>query len=168
MAPLAVLVIVSVLVTALLVLRGGRPAAAWPDGVRLGLAAMLLVTATTHFVWMREDLVAMVPPALPAPGLLVTLSGIAELAVAAGLLVRRSAASAGLALAGLLVVLFPANVYAAVADVELQGQAATPLPLRTAIQVVFVAAALAVHRAYRRNGDARRTVAGVEGASVSG
>lgn len=40
---------------------------------------------------MREDIVAMVPPALPASGLLVTLTGLAELACAFGLLWPRSA-----------------------------------------------------------------------------
>jgi uncharacterized membrane protein len=40
--------------------------------LRGGLAAMFAMTGTTHFVVLREDLVAMVPPALPSPELLVT------------------------------------------------------------------------------------------------
>ena len=54
---------------------------------RAALATMFLFTAASHFAPMRKDLIAMVPPSLPRPGLLVFLTGIAELAGAVGLLV---------------------------------------------------------------------------------
>jgi uncharacterized membrane protein len=91
-----------------------------------------------HFVWMREELIAMVPPELPAPGLLVTVTGVLELAGAAGLLLHRTAPWAAAGLAALLVAMFPANVHAA-----LEGTG-TPLLPRTLMQVVFLAATLAV------------------------
>jgi uncharacterized membrane protein len=47
-------------------------------------------------------------------------------------------------LALLLVVMFPANVYAARHQVDLAGKPATPLPLRTALQVLFLASAMTV------------------------
>ena len=65
---------------------GALPAAATPAGaLRLALAVMFAFTALSHFLpRTRPALVRMVPPALPAPGLLVTLTGLAELAGAAG------------------------------------------------------------------------------------
>lgn len=137
MAPLVTLVAV----TAALLLAGAagiRPLRPWPVAVRGGLAAMFTLTGVVHFAWMREELVAMVPPALPAPELLVTVTGVLELAGAVGLLIPRTAPWAAGGLAALLVVMFPANVHAA-----LEGTG-TPLLPRTLMQLLFLAAALAV------------------------
>ena len=137
MEPLITLVTVTVvlLVAGALGVRALRP---WPVAVRGGLAAMFTLTGVVHFVGMREELIAMVPPALPAPELLVTVTGVLELAGAAGLLLHRTAPWAAGGLAALLVVMFPANVHAA-----LEGTG-TPLFPRTLMQVVFLAATLAV------------------------
>jgi uncharacterized membrane protein len=99
---------------------------------------MFTLTGVVHFVYMREELIAMVPPALPAPGLLVTVTGVLELAGAAGLLLPRIAPWAAGGLSLLLVAMFPANVHAA-----LEGTG-TPLLPRTLMQVLFLAATLAV------------------------
>jgi uncharacterized membrane protein len=85
---------------------------------------MFLLTGVSHFVGLREDLIAIVPPALPAAGLLVTVTGVLELAGAAGLLWRRSAAVSAAGLTALLVAVFPANVYAALADLQFDGEPA--------------------------------------------
>jgi uncharacterized membrane protein len=135
--PLITLIAVTALLLGLgaLGVRALRP---WPVAVRGGLAAMFTLTGVVHFVAMRDELIAMVPPALPAPGLLVTITGVLELAGAAGLLLHRTAPWAAAGLAALLVVMFPANVHAA-----LEGTG-TPLLPRTLMQVLFLAAALAV------------------------
>ena len=52
-----------------------------------------------------------VPPALPAPHLLVLLSGAAEVAGGLGLLLPATRRAAGWGLLALLVAVFPANVY---------------------------------------------------------
>jgi uncharacterized membrane protein len=123
----------------------------WPVTVRGGLAAMFTLTGVVHFVAKREELIAMVPPTLPAPALLVTLTGVLELAGAIGLLWHRTAPWAAGGLAALLVAMFPANVHAALAGTS------TPLLPRTAMQLVFLAATLAVvayHvRSRRAGGD---------------
>jgi len=63
-----------------------------------------------HFA--RTDwFVAIVPPYLPWPILLVWLSGVCELLGAVGLLMRRTRQTAGNALALLTVCVTPANVY---------------------------------------------------------
>ncbi|MFF9315072.1 DoxX family membrane protein [Streptomyces sp. NPDC014748] len=126
--------------------------------LRGGLAAMFALTGSAHFVGMREEVVAMVPPALPCPGLLVTLSGIAEIGCAVALLRRRTARPAAAVLSVLLVVLFPANVHAAGGDVPWWDR----LGPRTAQQVLFLTATVTVlvrHRA----GPARWTVRAAAG-----
>jgi uncharacterized membrane protein len=150
MAPLFVLIGVTgaVYVLSAAVARSSR--GHWTTALRGGLAAMFAMTGTTHFVVLREDLIAMVPPALPAPDLLVTATGVLELAGAAGLLWRPTARWAAAGLAGLLVAMFPANVYAALSGNGIGGAAPTPLGLRTFVQVVFLASAVAVWVGLRR------------------
>ena len=115
----------------------------WQSALRLGLAVMLLVTASAHWGSRRADLVAMVPRRFPRPGLLVTVTGLLELAAAAGLLLRATAPWAALGLVALFVALFPANVSAARRRLTLDGRPVTPLPARTAMQVAFISAAAA-------------------------
>ena len=143
MAPLLVLVVVTVALRAA-GSAGVHRLRSWPVALRGGLAAMFVVTGMSHFVGMREDLISMVPPAMPEPGLLVTITGVLELAGAAGLLWRPTLPWAAGGLAALLVVMFPANVYAALAGLTIGGSPAMALLPRTLLQVVFLAATLAV------------------------
>jgi uncharacterized membrane protein len=69
----------------------------WPAAVRLGLAAMLTVTASAHFTDMRHDLARMIPPGVPYPMPVVYLTGVCEILGAIGLLVPRARRAAGLA-----------------------------------------------------------------------
>jgi Zinc-binding dehydrogenase len=43
----------------------------WAQSARVALATMFLFTAVSHFAPMKTDLIAMVPPGLPRPDLLV-------------------------------------------------------------------------------------------------
>lgn len=143
MAPLLVLAVSFAL---LLVLGrlGVRHLASWVTCSRYALAAMFLLTASAHWGSRRAELVAMVPPALPYPELLVTATGVLEIAGAAALLVPRLAPWAAIGLTILLVAMFPANVHAARAGLTLGGSPVTPLVPRTLLQIVFVAATVAV------------------------
>ena len=47
----------------------------WLACARFALATMFLFTAIAHFTSSRKDMIAMVPPSFPQPGLLVTISG---------------------------------------------------------------------------------------------
>ncbi|EID53499.1 DoxX family membrane protein [Saccharomonospora xinjiangensis] len=116
----------------------------WQPALRAALALMLLFTAIPHFLpgW-RDDMAAMIPPGLPYPRILVAVTGVLELACAAALLIPPLARWAALGLAALMLAMFPANVSAARRKLTLGGKPVTPLPLRTAIQVIFVAAAVA-------------------------
>ncbi len=116
----------------------------WWVALRFALAGMFLLTASAHWGKKRPDLIRMVPPRFPRPELLVTLTGVAELAGAVGLMIRATAPWAALGLTLLLFAMFPANVYAARQQLTLGGKPVTPLVTRTVIQVVFLAATLAV------------------------
>ena len=137
MAPLVVLVLTTAVARA-----GGWLGLdwldSWPHAVQVGLAAMFALTASAHFVQPRRRLmIAMVPPALPNPSALVTLTGILEIAGAIGLLVPATTELAAVGLAFLLVALFPANVRAARLDVGIKTM---PLPLRAGVQLAFIGA----------------------------
>jgi uncharacterized membrane protein len=139
--------IVLIAVTSLLLTAGAagiRHLHRWHVCLRGGLAAMFAFTGASHFgaFGMREELVAMVPPALPEPGLLVTLTGVLELAGALGLLLPRTWPWAAAGLSALLVAMFPANIYKALEDPTIR--ATQELGPRTALQALFLSATLAV------------------------
>jgi uncharacterized membrane protein len=92
-------------------------------GFALGLvlfASIFIVSGFLHF-FLPEPYLHIIPPFLPWPKMLLWVSGAAEILGGAGLLLRtfRRVAAYGLAL--LLLVVFPANVYMAVAHVPFTG-----------------------------------------------
>jgi uncharacterized membrane protein len=117
---------------------------AWPAAVAVGLAVMFMVTGIAHFAEpLRSGLIAIVPPKLPAPGLLVTITGVLELLGAVGLLVPQTRVAAAVCLGLLMLAMFPANVYAAGAR-RSEHAPSTPLLPRTLMQLLFVAGAVLV------------------------
>jgi uncharacterized membrane protein len=135
MQPLIVLAVVF----AVLILPFG-----WWTALRFVLGAMFLLTASAHWGKRRMDLIRMVPPVFPRRDLLVTLTGICEIAGAIGLFISRTARASGIGFTLLLFALFPANVRAAREGIAIAGRPATPLPLRSVIQMIFILATLAV------------------------
>jgi uncharacterized membrane protein len=116
----------------------------WPAAIALGLAAMFVVTGVAHFVNpLRRDMIAIVPPRLPAAGLLVTITGVLELLGAAGLLYPPTRVAAAVSLFVLMLVMFPANVYASRMPNPPKSMT-TRLDVRTIEQVVFLGAAVVV------------------------
>jgi uncharacterized membrane protein len=116
----------------------------WPHAVAVGLAVMFVMTGAAHFVpAMRRDMVAIVPPRLPAAGLLVTITGAHELLGAAGLLYPPTRVGAAVCLFALMLVMFPANVYAARMPNPPKSMNSR-LPVRTAEEIVFLGAAVVV------------------------
>ena len=115
----------------------------WSGALRYALAAMFMFTAMSHFApRTRPDLVRMVPPVLPKPALLVTITGILELLGAIGLLLPPFVGIAALALALLLMAMFPANIHAAHNGVTIAGREATPLAIRFPLQLFWIASLL--------------------------
>jgi uncharacterized membrane protein len=116
----------------------------WVKAIAVGLAAMFVLTGVAHFVPpLRANLIAIVPPRLPAPGLLVSFTGVLELVGAVGLLVPATRIVAAVCLLLLMLAMFPANIYAARMPNPPKSMT-TRLPLRTAEEIVYLAAAVVV------------------------
>jgi len=116
-------------------------AASWTGALRLALAVMFTFTASSHFASRtRADLVRMVPPGMPNPPALVTLTGVLEFLGAMGLLVPGLLQASAYALMALLVALFPANIYAARKGLHIAGRPATPLVIRLPLQLFWIGA----------------------------
>lgn len=81
----------------------------WTTFAPYALAGLLAFSGTMHFVAARA-FASIVPPQLPSPYGLVYVSGVAELACAAGLTVPRTRRAAGWATAALFLAVFPANI----------------------------------------------------------
>jgi uncharacterized membrane protein len=116
----------------------------WPRAVAVGLATMFVMTGVAHFVNpLRADMIAIVPPRLPAPALLVTVTGALELAGALGLLYPPTRVAAAVCLFLLMLAMFPANVYAARMPSPPKSMTSR-LGLRAAEEAVYLAAAVVV------------------------
>jgi uncharacterized membrane protein len=115
----------------------------WNLPLRLALCLMFMVAASAHWGRGRADLVRMVPTALPAPGILVTVTGLLGIEGAVGLLLPQTARAAAICLAVLLIALFPAYVRAARHGFTILGRPAMSVAVRGAMQAVFIVALLA-------------------------
>lgn len=125
-------------------LLGVDYANSWPSAIAIGLAAMFVVTGIAHFVNpLRRDMISIVPPRLPSPGLLVTITGVLELVGAAGLLYPPTRVAAAVCLFVLMLVMFPANIYASRMP-DPPKSMTTRLDVRTAEQVLYLGAALVI------------------------
>jgi uncharacterized membrane protein len=111
--------------------------------VRIALAAFLAVAGIAHFIVPRPY-IEHLPPVVPMRAELVAVTGAIELLLAAGLVgPRRWHRPVGIAVAAYLVLVLPANVYAAVSQVPIDG-----VPngwvrwARLPLQIPLIAAAL--------------------------
>jgi len=113
----------------------------WTAALRIALAVMFAFTAISHFhPRTRPELIRMVPASLPAPGFLVSATGVLELLGASGLIVQQALPWAAYGLIALLVAMFPANVQAARTGLTVAGRPATPLLWRLPLQLFWIAA----------------------------
>jgi uncharacterized membrane protein len=112
----------------------------WQHALRSALGAMFLLTASAHWGKRRADLVRMVPPAFGNAGLWVTLTGIAEILIAAGLQISRAAFVVATSAAVMLICIFPANAKAARERLTIGGRPVPGLAARLAIQILFLVA----------------------------
>ncbi|BBY51481.1 hypothetical protein MARA_49490 [Mycolicibacterium arabiense] len=116
----------------------------WPQAIAVGLALMFTMTGIAHFTpGMRRDMIAIVPPRLPRPALLVAVTGVLELVGAVGLLYPPTRVAAASCLFALMLAMFPANVYASRMP-NPPASMSSRLGVRSAEEVVYLAAAMAV------------------------
>jgi len=111
----------------------------WRVATRWGLAVMFLFTAASHFTPMKADLLRMIPDWIPWPRFMLYFTGVCEALGAIGLLIPGMQVISAIGLILLLVVMFPANINAARRGVTIRGRAATPLWIRTPMQIVWIA-----------------------------
>lgn len=91
------------------------------DAVRIGLAALMVAGGITHLASPRPY-IQHLPDMVPLRAELVAITGLVEIGLAAGLVgPPRFRRPAGIVLAAFLVLVFPANVYAAVSQVPVDG-----------------------------------------------
>jgi uncharacterized membrane protein len=111
--------------------------------VRVLVAIAMVAIGVAHFT-SAEGFVAIVPKALPAPLLLVQVSGACEVLGGVGLLVRPVQVAAAWGLVALYVAVFPANLNMAVNHIHQLGGMTVPewaLWLRLPFQGVFIGVA---------------------------
>jgi uncharacterized membrane protein len=122
---------------AAIIVRNLRAAARW------GLGIAMVVAGAAHLgnpLPFEQHL----PDWVPAAGALVALTGVIEIALGVALMAARSRRHlTGLATAAYLAAVFPANVYVAVAGVDVDGQPGGIYPwVRLPFQALFIAWAL--------------------------
>ena len=110
--------------------------------LRWALTLIFLTSGVLHFL-RPEPFLAIMPKALPAPLLLVQISGACEIAGAVGLQLPRLRVAAAWGLVLLLVAVFPANINQAVNQVQIPGHEVSPAVMwgRLPIQLVLIWAA---------------------------
>lgn len=110
----------------------------WRAAARVGLSAMLCLTASAHFTAMRHDLVKMMPKGMPWPMGMVWLTGVCEIAGAVGLQVPSVRRAAAIALVAFFAAILPANVKGAREGATLGGKPVTSLVWRIPMQILFI------------------------------
>jgi uncharacterized membrane protein len=101
------------------------------------LVALPLLFSGIALHFLRPAMVAsMIPPIFPARYFLAVFTGILEIAGAIGLFVPRIRRPAALWTAWMMVAIIPANIY--VAGKTIAGNPMPSIPIRTAMQVVYI------------------------------
>jgi len=109
---------------------------------RIAMAIMLCFTAIGHFAFTK-GMSMMLPQFVPFKTSLVYLTGIFEILLAVGLLIPKLQVLSGWALLVFLVLMLPANIYAAIHQVNYQkgtfdGHGLTYLWFRIPLQLLFI------------------------------
>ena len=103
------------------------------------LFGVLFILAGLNHFRNPDFYINIMPPYLPWHGALVAISGVAEIALGALLLIRRWSVPAGWGLIALLVAIFPANVHMAVHPELYPSISPVALCLRLPLQGLLIA-----------------------------
>ncbi len=109
---------------------------------RIAMSIMLVFTAIGHFVFTK-GMAMMIPSFIPFKESFVYLTGLFEILIAVGLLIPRFKYISGWALLIFLVLMLPANIYAAINHVNYQkgtfdGNGLAYLWFRIPLQILFI------------------------------
>ncbi len=114
---LIVLVVSFVAFWAMPVRLGGRSS---KTAARWAMGAAFVVAGVAHFT-MLDTFRAHFPSWVPAVDALVYFTGLIEVVLGLALFARRYQSQVGLLVAAYLLLVFPANIYVAIADVDVPG-----------------------------------------------
>ncbi len=141
MKPLIVLL--AVFAISLVVTRISSGRFEYAQSGRIALSVMLVFTAIAHFVF-TQGMALMIPAFIPFRTPIVYLTGILEIATAVGLLVPSLRSLTGCLLIAFFILILPANIYAAIKQVDYQtatfnGKGLAYLWFRIPLQFVYIA-----------------------------
>ncbi len=141
MKPLIVLI--GVFILALIVLRASAKQVDFQFAGRIAMAAMLVFTAMGHFAFTK-GMAAMIPEFVLFKTSVVYLSGIFEILLALGLLLRNYKTAVGWVVIVFFILMLPANIKAAIINLnyqtgELNGPGLSYLWFRIPLQILFIA-----------------------------
>lgn len=141
MKPLIVLLIVFVI--SLITLRIIKATYEVAQSGVIAMSMMLIFTAIGHFAFTK-GMSMMLPKFIPFKVSIVYLTGVFEIVLAIGLLVPKFRYITGWALIVFLLLLLPANIYAAINHVNIQkgtfdGNGPAYLWFRIPLQILFIA-----------------------------
>lgn len=136
------LVLLIVFVLALIVIKLLKGNYQFALAGRIGMAAMLLVTAGAHIAF-DKGMALMTPNFIPYKLQLVYLTGAIEAAAAIGLLIPRYQRVTGWWLIVFFIILTPANIYASIKHINIEtatfdGDGLNYLWYRIPLQVFFI------------------------------
>ncbi len=109
---------------------------------RIAMSAMLLFTAIGHFAFTK-GMSMMLPDFIPYKTEVVYLTGIIEIAAAIGLFIPNFRILTAYLLIAFFVLILPANIYAAIKNIDYQkgtfdGNGLTYLWFRVPLQILFI------------------------------
>ena len=106
---------------------------------RISLAIVFVFTGLGHFI-MTEPMARMLPPWIPMRMPIIYITGVVELAASAGILVPHLCRLTGIYLITFLILVLPANIYAAINRVEMGGHSMGPpyLFIRIPLQLILI------------------------------
>jgi uncharacterized membrane protein len=141
MKPLIVLIVVFAIAVFVMKLIGHQYNFALAG--RIAMAAMLLFTSMGHFAFAK-GMAMMIPDFIPYKTAMVYLTGIIEIVAAIGLLIPAVRVLAGWLLIIFFILLLPANIQAAIKQLDFQkgtfdGSGLNYLWLRVPLQLLFIA-----------------------------
>lgn len=109
---------------------------------RIAMSLMLLFTAFGHFVFTK-GMTMMIPEIIPYKELIVYATGFVELSLAIGILITKYSSLGAWVLIIFFIVLLPANIYAAIHNINYQngtfdGHGLSYLWFRIPLQILFI------------------------------
>ncbi len=99
---------------------GINPVKDFKNNARIGTGLTFIFAGVSHFI-IPETFMKLMPPIIPAPLLMVYISGVFEILGGIGLIISKTKRAASYGLILLLLAVYPANIYVALENIQLGG-----------------------------------------------